>query len=118
MRYNWCMGWSQDYTVGVWVGNSGGASMRDVSGVSGAGPVWHDVMDYLHRSRSSVQAARPVQVVQDDVEFDGDLEPPRQEVFVGDTAIQRVQLAQVLLPQAHRDALIAEPSDGVILDRT
>src|SRR3546814_4304635 len=55
MRDNWCIGWSQDYTVGVWVGNSGGASMRDVSGVSGAGPVWHDVMAYLHRSRSSVQ---------------------------------------------------------------
>src|SRR3546814_172988 len=30
MRDNWCIGWSQDYTVGVWVGNSGGASMRDV----------------------------------------------------------------------------------------
>src|SRR3546814_12059597 len=67
MRDNWCIGWSQDYTVGVWVGNSGGASMRDVSGVSGAGPVWHDVMAYLHRSRSSVQAARPVQVVQAEI---------------------------------------------------
>src|SRR3546814_12855982 len=85
MRDNWCVGWSRRYTVGVWVGNSGGDSMRDVSGVSGAGPVWHDVMAYLHHSRSSVQAARPVQVVQADVVFDGDLEPPRQEVFVGDT---------------------------------
>src|SRR5690606_22626021 len=49
MRDNWCVGWSQRYTVGVWVGNSGGASMRDVSGVSGAGPVWHEIMAYLHR---------------------------------------------------------------------
>src|SRR3546814_8113551 len=43
MRDNWCVGWSRRYTVGVWVGNSGGDSMREVSGVSGAGPIWHDV---------------------------------------------------------------------------
>src|SRR5690606_405614 len=48
MRDNWCLGWSQRYTVGVWVGNSAGASMREVSGVSGAGPIWHDLMGYLH----------------------------------------------------------------------
>ncbi len=42
MRDNWCIGWSQRYTVGVWVGNASGASMHDVSGVSGAAPVWHE----------------------------------------------------------------------------
>src|SRR3546814_10009636 len=55
MRDNWCLGWSDRYTVGVWVGNSGGASMRDVSGVSGAGPIWHDLMSYLNRRQGSVQ---------------------------------------------------------------
>lgn len=49
MRDNWCVGWSADYTVGVWVGNSAGASMREVSGVSGAGPIWHDLMNWLTR---------------------------------------------------------------------
>src|SRR3546814_14665740 len=71
-------------------------------------------MAYLHRSGSIVQAARPVQVVQADVVFDGDLEPPRQEVFVGDTVIQRVQLALAFLPQDDSDARIAAPADGVI----
>jgi len=37
MRDNWCIGFSQRYTVGVWVGNYSGASMWDVSGVTGAG---------------------------------------------------------------------------------
>src|SRR5690606_12630157 len=40
MRDNWAVGWSQRYTVGVWVGNAGGAPMWDVSGTSGAAPVW------------------------------------------------------------------------------
>src|SRR5690606_30253343 len=48
MRDNWTLGFSEQYTVGVWVGNSHGQSMRDVSGVSGAAPIWHDVMSYLH----------------------------------------------------------------------
>jgi Membrane carboxypeptidase/penicillin-binding protein PbpC len=32
MRDNWAVGWSQRYTVGVWVGNAAGAPMHDVSG--------------------------------------------------------------------------------------
>ncbi len=38
MRDNWAVGYSQRYTVGVWVGNASGAPMWDVSGTSGAAP--------------------------------------------------------------------------------
>ena len=48
MRDNWCIGYSQRYTVGVWVGNFSGQPMRDVSGVFGATPVWLEVMNQLH----------------------------------------------------------------------
>jgi penicillin-binding protein 1C len=48
MRDNWAVGFSSRYTVGVWVGNASGASMWDVSGTSGAAPVWAAVMQYLH----------------------------------------------------------------------
>ena len=40
MRDNWCIGFSSKYTVAVWVGNFEGDSMHDVSGVTGAAPVW------------------------------------------------------------------------------
>ncbi|MGZ3730407.1 MAG: penicillin-binding protein 1C [Bdellovibrionota bacterium] len=49
MRDNWCVGFTRDYTVGVWVGNSGGQPMWAVSGISGAAPVWRSVMDALQR---------------------------------------------------------------------
>src|SRR6185436_7891292 len=58
MRDNWAVGWSQRYTVGVWVGNAGGAAMHDVSGTSGAAPVWAALMQYLH-AREPSRAPRP-----------------------------------------------------------
>ncbi|MDD3845824.1 MAG: penicillin-binding protein 1C, partial [Syntrophorhabdaceae bacterium] len=44
MRDNWCIGFSRRYTVGVWVGNFSGEPMRNVSGMSGAAPIWLEVM--------------------------------------------------------------------------
>ncbi|MDE2369836.1 MAG: penicillin-binding protein 1C [Burkholderiales bacterium] len=44
MRDNWCIGSSDRVTVGVWVGNASGAPMHTVSGVSGAAPVWRELM--------------------------------------------------------------------------
>ena len=48
-RDNWTVGYTSQRVVGVWVGNSDGAPMQHVSGISGAGPIWHDVMEAAHR---------------------------------------------------------------------
>ncbi len=114
MRDNWCMGWSQRYTVGVWVGNSAGDSMHDVSGVSGAGPLWHDIMSWLHRRQGSVQPAMPVSVQRSQVVFQDHIEPSRQDVFLGDTAVSRVSLASTEITEASGRSNIAEPVDGAI----
>ncbi len=53
MRDNWCVGYTRDFTVGVWVGNGGGAPMWAVSGVSGAAPIWRAIMDKLHHGRKA-----------------------------------------------------------------
>src|SRR5579885_569768 len=45
-RDNWTMGYTPYLTVGVWVGNSDNSAMRNVIGITGAGPIWHDVMEY------------------------------------------------------------------------
>lgn len=63
MRDNWTIGYSNDYTVGVWAGNFSGQPMWNVSGVSGAAPIWRTVMDYLHRDRPSVMPEIPHGVV-------------------------------------------------------
>lgn len=51
MRDNWCLGWTSQYTVGVWVGNFNGEPMWNVSGMSGAAPVWRSLMLALHPNR-------------------------------------------------------------------
>ena len=43
-RDNWTLGYTPDLTVGVWVGNADNTPMKGVSGISGAGPIWHDFM--------------------------------------------------------------------------
>ncbi|MBV6271651.1 penicillin-binding protein 1C [Alcaligenaceae bacterium CGII-47] len=113
MRDNWSLGWSQDYTVGVWVGNSAGASMRDVSGVSGAGPIWHDVMVYLHRTRRSVQMPEPEGLSYARVSYAKGLEPARMEVFIGDTA--QADFSPFDAEGGQGGLQIAEPVDGTIL---
>ena len=57
---NWTMGFTPDYAVGVWVGNTDNSPMnRSVTGLSGAAPIWHDVMEYLHRDTPIRDFERP-----------------------------------------------------------
>lgn len=130
MRDNWCIGWSQHYTVGVWVGNASGAAMRDVSGVSGAAPVWHEVMAFLHRDRASRPPASPAGIERVAVRFEGVPEPAREELFLAGTAVPVVAVGSLHegKPAAQtaaqtmarvgadpgRGAAIASPADGTV----
>src|SRR5690606_37982708 len=62
MRDNWCVGFSERFTVAVWVGNLEGDSMRAVSGTSGAAPVWREVMLALHEDAVPSRPAHPDEV--------------------------------------------------------
>lgn len=65
MRDNWCIGYSEFFTVGVWVGNPTGSPMLDVSGITGAAPVWRETMDLFHESLGS-QLNPPQEISSDD----------------------------------------------------
>jgi penicillin-binding protein 1C len=43
-RDNWAVGYTSEVTVGVWVGNFDRTPLRNSSGVTGAGPIFHQVM--------------------------------------------------------------------------
>ncbi|MET1076403.1 MAG: penicillin-binding protein 1C [Pseudomonas sp.] len=94
MRDNWCIGFSARYTVAVWVGNLDGAPMRDVSGISGAAPIWADIMDYLEGNRWQVQTPTPpAGLVTQQVHFSGLDEPDRREWFLPGTSMSEVRYA-------------------------
>lgn len=48
-RDNWTIGYTPYLTVGVWAGNSDNSTMQNVIGITGAGPIWHDVMDFVSK---------------------------------------------------------------------
>jgi penicillin-binding protein 1C len=64
MRDNWCIGFSQTYTVGVWVGNFNGDPMWNVSGITGAAPIWAEIMDYLHKDLMIAEDPPPENIVE------------------------------------------------------
>lgn len=85
MRDNWCLGYSKDYTVGVWVGNFSGEPMRQVSGVSGAAQVWLAVMNILHGEKPSYPPLPPQGVVRARISFAAGTESDREEFFIQGT---------------------------------
>jgi penicillin-binding protein 1C len=62
-RDNWCFGFSQRYTVAVWAGNFNAEAMQKVSGVSGAGPSWYEIMTHLHKNEPSLAPTPPDNVI-------------------------------------------------------
>jgi len=62
-RDNWAIGYTPEFTVGIWVGNFDGSPMRNVSGVTGAAPVMHSVMTYLHKRFGTGWFRRPTDIV-------------------------------------------------------
>lgn len=115
MRDNWCVGFSSRYTVGVWVGNFSGEPMRGVSGVSGAAPVWREVMDYLHAGEASSFPAIPRGVVTREVHFSPPIEPPRTEHFLAGTETGEIRLAVANDGERPGRAKILYPTEGTVI---
>ena len=65
-RDNWTVGYSTQRLVGVWVGNADNSPMVDVSGVDGAGPIWHDLMLLAHTAPPPA-FAQPEKIVEVEV---------------------------------------------------
>ncbi|MBR8328301.1 penicillin-binding protein 1C, partial [Burkholderia cenocepacia] len=117
MRDNWTIGFTSRYTVGVWVGNADGSPMWDVSGVTGASPVWSAVVGYLHRDLPSRAPRAPAGVETRRIAFERDIEPARNEWFIAGTAIDTIRLAAPVTPGkdgARAPLTIGAPTDGTI----
>ncbi|MDR3481336.1 MAG: penicillin-binding protein 1C [Burkholderiaceae bacterium] len=113
MRDNWCVGFSDRYTVGVWVGNDSGLPMWDVSGVTGAAPIWQEVIQYLHTRSQQAQhpPQKPAGVTMQAIRYESQLEAARDEYFLAGTE-------QSLIANANPDnirAAISYPTPGMLI---
>jgi penicillin-binding protein 1C len=56
---NWCLGFTPEFTVGVWAGNFENQPMKGISGVTGAAPIFHRAMLGLYAQRPPPAFKRP-----------------------------------------------------------
>jgi penicillin-binding protein 1C len=64
---NWTLGYTPDIAIGVWVGNSDYQAMQDVTGLTGAAPIWHETIRKVLEGKPKVDFARPDGLVQVEV---------------------------------------------------
>ena len=98
------------------MGNFNGEPMHEVSGVTGAAPVWHEVMDHLHLGAPGTAPPPPRGVSAEDIVFTPSIEAPRREWFLAGTAMRRIAFAGTEARRPHivypgRDMTIALDPD-------
>lgn len=102
-RDNWTVGYTPDRVVGVWIGNADGRRMAAISGVTGAAPVWRQVMRAAHEGLPPRSFDRPPGIVEVTICAEGGMLPSpvcpatRLERFTADTVPQRPDDTHVMV---------------------
>ncbi|MFZ5376926.1 MAG: transglycosylase domain-containing protein [Patescibacteria group bacterium] len=64
LKDNWTIGFTPEYLVAVWVGNNDNTPMSNVaSGVTGAAPIWNDIMSLVLQGKEPIWQEKPDDVV-------------------------------------------------------
>jgi penicillin-binding protein 1C len=117
-RDTWTIGFTRDYTVGVWAGNFDGSAMRDVSGVTGAGPLWNRIMLHLHERAEPARFAPPAGFARATICATTGHAPERDCPAVVQEWVAQQQFARVAraVPAANGFHITA-PSEGAVFYR-
>jgi hypothetical protein len=88
---NWTLGYTPQLVTGVWVGNSDSSPMQNVTGLTGAAPIWHAIMKYATQTLPPVGWDMPQGINTVTVCYPSGLLPThdcqstRNEVFIAGT---------------------------------
>ncbi|MFA5828351.1 MAG: PBP1A family penicillin-binding protein [Candidatus Shapirobacteria bacterium] len=64
LKDNWCIGWTPSYLVAAWVGNNDSSPMSWVaSGISGATPIWNQIMKEMLAQKTDESWEVPYDVI-------------------------------------------------------
>ena len=90
-RDNWAIGWTPNVLVAVWVGNNDNSPMTKVaSGVSGATPIWKQIMQFEVGTRPKQDFSIPDKIISMDIDKVSGYEahdgfPSRTDYFIDGT---------------------------------
>lgn len=72
LKDNWTVGFTPEFLTITWVGNNDSKPMSYIaSGVTGAAPIWNDIMRFILQGRESVWHEKPADVLQGTVCVNG-----------------------------------------------
>jgi penicillin-binding protein 1C len=102
---NWTIGYTPSYLVAAWVGNNDNTPMSGlVSGITGAAPIWNDIMSHLLKNKPQEPITRPLSIIQKQICIDtgffpsmkegGDSCPTRLEYFEKGTEVAKGTLTK------------------------
>ncbi len=88
-RDNLTVGYTPNLVVGVWVGNTDDTPMQGVTGVTGAAPIWHQIIEQATAGTPVMNFVRPPGIIEAEICIDGGHAPSpacpadrrRKEVF-------------------------------------
>ena len=65
LRDNWTIGFTPSYLVATWIGNNDNTPMNPylVSGVTGAAPIWHDIITQILTDQPDEWPTRPENII-------------------------------------------------------
>ncbi|MCC5647906.1 penicillin-binding protein 1C [Nostoc sp. CHAB 5824] len=119
-RDTWTVGFTTDYTVATWVGNFNGEPMRQVSGVTGAAPLWNRIMLHLHENQEPAAFSPPEGLVQLPVCATSGLRPTPdctsvvQEYFYPEDKIAYERQNQFNLPPEYDEWLAKQQQSSLV----
>lgn len=127
LKDNWTVGFTPELLSIVWVGNNDGSPMnqRLVSGVTGAAPIWNDIMSYLLQDREPIWQEKPSDVKSAMVCANGmppsnsnNCQPRQNELFWEQSQPSEIRLVKQLLwidPSTGQPPPQDQQVDGLVL---
>ncbi len=113
---NWTVGYTPDYTVGVWVGNNDNHPMKDITGVLGAAPIWNQFFEKFLQGKPTLQFIHPDNIKDREIctlsgKLPDSLCPEKkQEIFIEGTEPKENSTIHKKIKIDGRNNLLAGPS--------
>jgi len=129
LKDNWTVGFTPEFLVITWVGNNDGAPMNQslVSGVTGAAPIFNDIMSFVLQGREPVWQTKPADVLSADLCSTGMPPQPGEEchrvgteLYWRESLPSKSSVKQIdtwIRPETGLPPQPGESTDGLVLEK-
>ena len=120
-RDNWTYGYTPSIVVGTWVGNNDNSPMSQslASGITGAAPIWHDLMVMALKGKPDEEIKKPDDIIALQIDpltggLPRDGQPTRSDFFIKGT--QPTTVSPIYQNKDGKDYWVFTESDPISID--